>query len=435
MLAILGFLMMVVFMFLIMSKKMSALTALVLTPIVFALLAGFHFNEIGTMIVDGIKQVAPISVLIMFAILYFGIMIDAGLFDPMIAKILKLVKGDPLKIVVGTAILTMLVALDGDGTTTYMITTTAMLPLYLILRINPLILAGIAGVGMGIMNTIPWGGATPRAASALGVDPSHLFSAMIPVIASGFACMILMAYFLGKRERKRLGIIDLKGTSFGGEMAATVAEADESLKRPKLWWFNLLLTLVLIGFLVSGKVELSVLFILAFCIALMVNYPNLEMQRERISAHASNVLAIVSMIFAAGVFTGILTGTKMVDEMAISLVSMIPDSMGAFIPVIVALTSGIFTFFMPNDAYFYGVLPILAETAASYGIDPVEVARASIVGQPIHMLSPLVPSTHLLVGLVGVTIDAHQKFALKYAIIAVIVMTAVAVAVGAISLF
>jgi Mg2+/citrate symporter len=80
-------------------------------------------------------------------------------------------------------------------------------------------------------------------------------------------------------------------------------------------------------------------------------------------------------------------------------------------------------------------MPILAETAASYGIDPVEVARASIVGQPIHMLSPLVPSTHLLVGLVGVTIDAHQKFALKYAIIAVIVMTAVAVAVGAISLF
>jgi Mg2+/citrate complex secondary transporter len=77
-------------------------------------------------------------------------MIDAGLFDPMIAKILKLVKGDPLKIVVGTAILTMLVALDGDGTTTYMITTTAMLPLYLMLRINPLILAGIAGVGWGL---------------------------------------------------------------------------------------------------------------------------------------------------------------------------------------------------------------------------------------------------------------------------------------------
>ncbi|MED0774069.1 citrate:proton symporter, partial [Bacillus siamensis] len=165
MLAILGFLMMVVFMVLIMTKRLSVLTALVLTPIVFALIAGFSFNRVGGMMISGIEQVAPIAVMIMFAILYFGIMIDTGLFDPMVARILKLVKGDPLKIVVGTAVLTMLVALDGDGSTTYMITTSAMLPLYIMLGIRPIILAGIAGVGMGIMNTIPWGGATPRAAS------------------------------------------------------------------------------------------------------------------------------------------------------------------------------------------------------------------------------------------------------------------------------
>ncbi|TXG02738.1 citrate transporter, partial [Lactobacillus delbrueckii subsp. bulgaricus] len=113
---------------------------------------------------------------------------------------------------------------------------------------------------------------------------------------------------------------------------------------------------------------------------------------------SSNVLAIGSMIFAAGVFTGILTGTKMVDEMAISLVYMIPEQMGGLIPAIVALTSGIFTFLMPNDAYFYGVLPILSETA------------------------------------VGVSIDDHQKFALKWAVLAVIVMTAIALLIGAISI-
>lgn len=174
MLAILGFLMMLVFMVLIMTKRLSVLTALVLTPIVFALIAGFSFNRVGEMMISGIEQVAPIAVMIMFAILYFGIMIDTGLFDPMVSRILKLVKGDPLKIVVGTAVLTMLVALDGDGSTTYMITTSAMLPLYIMLGIRPIILAGIAGVGMGIMNTIPWGGATPRAASALGVDPAEL---------------------------------------------------------------------------------------------------------------------------------------------------------------------------------------------------------------------------------------------------------------------
>lgn len=426
--------MMLVFMALIMTKRLSVLTALVLTPIVFALIAGFGFTEVGDMMISGIQQVAPTAVMIMFAILYFGIMIDTGLFDPMVGKILSMVKGDPLKIVVGTAVLTMLVALDGDGSTTYMITTSAMLPLYLLLGIRPIILAGIAGVGMGIMNTIPWGGATPRAASAasaLGVDPAELTGPMIPVIASGMLCMVAVAYVLGKAERKRLGVIELKQPANANEPAAAV---EDEWKRPKLWWFNLLLTLSLIGCLVSGKVSLTVLFVIAFCIALIVNYPNLEHQRQRIAAHSSNVLAIGSMIFAAGVFTGILTGTKMVDEMAISLVSMIPEQMGGLIPAIVALTSGIFTFLMPNDAYFYGVLPILSETAVAYGVDKVEIARASIIGQPIHMLSPLVPSTHLLVGLVGVSIDDHQKFALKWAVLAVIVMTAIALLIGAISI-
>lgn len=429
-LAILGFLMMLVFMALIMTKRLSVLTALVLTPIVFALIAGFGFTEVGDMMISGIQQVAPTAVMIMFAILYFGIMIDTGLFDPMVGKILSMVKGDPLKIVVGTAVLTMLVALDGDGSTTYMITTSAMLPLYLLLGIRPIILAGIAGVGMGIMNTIPWGGATPRAASALGVDPAELTGPMIPVIASGMLCMVAVAYVLGKAERKRLGVIELKQPVNANEPAAAV---EDEWKRPKLWWFNLLLTLSLIGCLVSGKVSLTVLFVIAFCIALIVNYPNLEHQRQRIAAHSSNVLAIGSMILLRG-FTGILTGTKMVDEMAISLVSMIPEQMGGLIPAIVALTSGIFTFLMPNDAYFYGVLPILSETAVAYGVDKVEIARASIIGQPIHMLSPLVPSTHLLVGLVGVSIDDHQKFALKWAVLAVIVMTAIALLIGSISI-
>lgn len=81
-----------------------------------------------------------------------------------------------------------------------------------------------------------------------------------------------------------------------------------------------------------------------------------------------------------------------------------------------------------------GSLPILSETAVAYGVDKVEIARASIIGQPIHMLSPLVPSTHLLVGLVGVSIDDHQKFALKWAVLAVIVMTAIALFIGAISI-
>ncbi len=146
MLALLGFAMVVVFMFLIMTKRMSALVALILIPSLFALIGGFYAN-MGPMMLEGIQKLAPTGIMLMFAILYFGIMIDSGLFDPVISKILNFVKGDPLKIVVGTAILTIIVSLDGDGTTTYMITVSAMYPLYKRLGMNPLILAGIVMLG------------------------------------------------------------------------------------------------------------------------------------------------------------------------------------------------------------------------------------------------------------------------------------------------
>lgn len=132
--------------------------------------------------------------MLLFAILYFGIMIDSGLFDPLIAKILSFVKGDPLKIAVGTAVLTMTISLDGDGTTTYMITIAAMLPLYKRLGMNRLVLAGIAMLGSGVMNIIPWGGPTARVLASLKLDTSEVFTPLIPAMIAGILWVIAVAY-------------------------------------------------------------------------------------------------------------------------------------------------------------------------------------------------------------------------------------------------
>jgi CitMHS family citrate-Mg2+:H+ or citrate-Ca2+:H+ symporter len=431
MLSLLGFLMMAIFMYLIMSKRLSALVALIIVPIVFALIGGFG-ADIGDMMVDGVKKIAPTGVMLIFGILYFGIMIDAGLFDPVVSKILKIVKGDPLKIVVGTAILTLMVSLDGDGTTTYMIVIAAMFPLYKRLGMNPLILAAVTMLGSGVMNILPWGGPTARAMSALHLDSSDLFIPLIPAMIGGAIWVLVVAYFLGKKERKRLGIFDIT-TDFSEEVAATAVEGLEC-KRPKLLWVNLFLTLALMTALIMNVLPLNILFMIAFAIALMINYPKLSEQQERIAAHAGNALAVAGMVFAAGIFTGILSGTKMVDAMGHAVVAMIPNALGPHMPVITALTSMPFTFFMSNDAYYFGILPILTEAAANYGIDPVEMGRASLLGQPVHLLSPLVPSTYLLVGMAGVNFGDHQRFTLKWACGTTIVMLIVALVTGIVSL-
>jgi CitMHS family citrate-Mg2+:H+ or citrate-Ca2+:H+ symporter len=436
MLALLGFLMVFVFMFLIMTGRLSALIALIVIPVLFAVIGGFA-SELGPMLIDGINQLAPTGVMLMFAILYFGIMIDAGLFDPVVGAILKAVKGDPLKIIVGTAVLALVVSLDGDGTTTYMITISAMLPLYQRLGMNPLMLPCIAIMGVGVTNLTPWGGPTARAVSALKLDMSEVFVPLVPAMIGGAIWVIFVAYLFGLKERKRVGILEMSKLSNQqlkavSQLGATIEVQEE--KRPKLLWVNFGLTVLLLTGLILGVMPLPALFMIGFAVAILINYPNLDDQKERIKAHAGNVLSVVSLVFAAGAFTGILSGTEMVDAMANSLVSLIPDALGSYLPVITGITSMPFTFFMSNDAYYFGMLPIIAEAATAYGIDPVEIARASLVGQPVHLLSPLVASTYLLVGMSKVDFGEFQKFTIKWTVGTSLVMLAVSIVCGVVSI-
>lgn len=442
MLTVLGLGMILCFMYLIMSRRMTALAALTLIPILFALIAyglGFYVDslghieikEFGEMMLEGVKKLAPTGVMLLFAILYFAIMIDTGLFDPSVKFILRLVKGDPLKVVIGTITLTLIVSLDGDGSTTYMICVAAMLPLYKRLGMSPLIMACLMMLASGIMNLTPWGGPTARAASALHVEASDIFVPMVLPMLIAILWLYFVGFMYGRMERKRLGIIELDVSHGDDIQISTNPEAN----RAHLRWFNGLLTVVLMICLVKGVLPLPILFMIALCIALVVNYKDIDMQKSLVAHHAGSALNVVGIIFAAGIFTGILTGTGMVDAMSKELVAIIPQSMGPFLAPITAVISMPLTFFMSNDAFYYGVLPILSEAASHYGITPVEMASASIVGQPVHLLSPLVPSTYLLCGLAGIEFGQHQKFTIKWAILTCLVMLVAAMLLGVFPLY
>ena len=198
--------MVVVFTYLIMSKRLSPVTALMIVPIVFAIIGGFG-SKLGEMMYDGLKVVAPSAALLLFAILFFGVLIDAGLFDPLIKTMMKIVKGDPVKIAIGTAVIAMTVALDGDGTTTHMITISAMLPLYLRIGMNPLILATISMLSVSIMSGMtPWGGPATRAIASLGLDANEFFVPIIPTLLQEWHLFFLSLMYLGKKSVRGLGV-------------------------------------------------------------------------------------------------------------------------------------------------------------------------------------------------------------------------------------
>ena len=429
MLAIFGFATIIVFLVLIITKRLSVITALVIVPIVFAFIAGFDYKEIGNMALTGIKQVAPTGILLMFAVLYFSVMLDVGLFDPVIALIVRSVKGDPLKVVVGTAILTTLVHLDGDGTATFMIVLSTFLPIYKKLGMSRLILTGIIALSVGPMHLVPWSGTSVRAISTLNTDAKHIFNPNIPAMLGGIVWVLFVAYVFGRRERKRLGIIQ-----FDYNHKENLSDEQKSFRRPKLILVNAVLTISLIIILLTGVIPAPALFVIAGIIALLINYSKLPDQQKILKAHGSNIFLVSSMIFAAGVYSGILTESKMIEAMASDLVNLIPKEHASFIPAITAIISMPASMLFTPDAYYYGVVPVLSHTCMQLGIDPLEIGRASMLGQMTtgFPLSPLTASTFLLIGLAEVELGEHQKFIFKWAWGTTIVMTIIALVTGSI---
>ncbi|MEV5314385.1 citrate:proton symporter [Streptomyces sp. NPDC052610] len=475
MLTILGFAMIATFLVLIMMKKMSPIAALVLIPALFCVFVG-KGAHLGDYVIDGVTSLAPTAAMLMFAIVYFGVMIDVGLFDPIVRGILKFCKADPMRIVVGTALLAAIVSLDGDGSTTFMITVSALYPLYKRLKMSLVVMTGVAAMANGVMNTLPWGGPTARAATALKLDASDIFVPMIPALAVGLLFVIGLSYVLGLRERKRLGVLTLdevleeeketetetvlvgtggSGTAktvTGGSGSGTDADVSEGpatggsasdeaddfqgldpnrdTLRPKLYWFNALLTVALLTAMIMEWLPIPVLFLLGAALALSVNFPRIPDQKARLAAHADNVLNVSGMVFAAAVFTGVLQGTGMVDHMAEWMVDVIPEGMGPHMALVTGVLSLPLTYFMSNDGFYFGVLPVLAEAGAAHGVSPLEMARASLVGQPLHMSSPLVPAVYVLVGMAKVEFGDHTRFVVKWAALTCLVILGAGILFG-----
>jgi citrate-Mg2+:H+ or citrate-Ca2+:H+ symporter, CitMHS family len=443
------------FMVLIMTKKASPFTALVLTPLVVGIgtglsgLFGYSWTDtfkygiagiIGnadsvlkdtfTAIENGttppssasvIGGVVGTAVLLLFAILYFGLMLSAGLFDPVVDFILNLSKGDPLKVLVGTALLSLAVSVDGDGSTTTLVVCAAMIPVYHRLKMKMMDLAVLVILSNSIMNLLPWGGPTARIIASLKVDSGDLLRRIIPGMILAAIWVIGVAYLRGRSERKRLGIVKMSEADMA-EFMAQQHEDDLELARPKMVWFNLVLTLLMLSILIFGgigfvpKINAALIFPIGLAVALVINYRNLKDQRKIVDEYGSSAVHVIVMVLAAGVFMGVLAGTGMSTAMGTALSSTVHPVLSSHWPLVVAVLSAPGAFLLSNDAFYLGVLPVLNQVGLNNGFSTMDIAVASTAGQAFHLLSPLVGFIYLLLNLTGVDMGKWQIQSAKWAV-------------------
>lgn len=469
MLAWSGFLTIGVILALLLTNRVAAVVALVAVPIVFALISGYSLSEIGGFVSDGLGGVVGVTVMFVFAITYFGVMRDAGMFDPIIKRIVRWAGNAPATICVATTALAMVAHLDGAGATTFLVTIPAMMPLFDRLGMSRLTLTVCVGMGAGTMNLLPWAGPTARAAATTNVSANDLWVPLIPAQVVGMLAALGIAWFLGNREQRRLGTTGLKssvpetGATGRTEKPATPAskssedhvaedgssgaapgktgglvltEEETELRRPKLLWFNALLTVALLVCLVVGVAPPEMLFLMTAVIALLVNYPGLKKQTARIEAHATGAMLMATTLLAAGSFLGVLEGSGMITAMAETAASAVPAGAAPTLPLIAGVLGVPLSLLFGPDAYYFGVLPVLNALGAQYGVSAVEIAQASLLGQETagFPISPLTGSFYLLVGLAQVDIGKHIRALFGWAWLLSIIMLVTAVLTGVISI-
>ncbi len=412
------------------SKTLPSIAFIIFPSILAAILVigGYYSIEnIGALIKSGFGSTGPTAALFVFSVLYFGIMTDAGMFDVIIDKLMGMVGDSVIGVTVMTSIIATIGHLDGGGASTFLIVVPAMLPVYKKMHMRPTTLLRIAVLSMGVMNLMPWAGPTMRAASVLGMEAGNLWSTLIPVQIFGIVLGLGHAVLSGVQEKKRGAGLHGKLAQQEGAVVLDEAEkaaATNDLARPKLFAFNVILTLAVIALLVWDKFPSYVPFMLGVGIGILVNYTDVKLQKKVINLHAGPALMMCSTLMGAAVLMGILVKTVKVDDVEIQsvvscmsqIISMIlPAALGQHLPLVIGILSVPLALAFDTDSYFYGMLPVMIGIGESYGVAALPIATAMVVCRNCAtFISPMVPATLLGVGLADVDIKDHIKNSFLY---------------------
>jgi len=419
---------------LILMRRITPLVAFVTLPVIACVMAGFGLGEIGKFITEGLKAVAPTATLFIFAILYFGVMRERGLFAPLVNFLLKSTRGRPLAVAMVTVAVTAVTHLDGIGAATFLLVIPALLPLYLRLGMRREMLLCLVVLSAGVMNMVPWGGTTARASAVTGIEASQLWISLIPIQVVGLALVMALAVFLGLRAQRQHAAQDV----MVGQASAEASHTDDSGLQlsPGDWryWANLALTLAILVCLFTGAFPLFACFMVGLGVALVINYPSLDQQNKAVLRHASDAMQMALVMLAAGILLGVLSGAGMSEGMAHWMINILPEGSANWLHVIIGAFGVPLGMLFSPDAYYFALLPVIRDVAVAAGVDPASVANAMLIGENTGFgISPVVPSVYLAIGLAGVELYRHIRYTVLWAWGISLVMLAAAVLLGVVT--
>lgn len=349
-------------------------------------------------------------------------------------------------VVIGTVLIGALAHLDGAGATTFLLTIPALLPLYQALNMSRYLLLLLVSLSAAIMNMVPWGGPLIRAASVVGEEPGDLYQPLIPLQGIGILLLLGLAVLLGLREIRRInakvgsgelspmGNVDVTGIA--DDFTARQLEERKDLvgkinSHRVIYWLNVLVVLAVIVTMLAGWLDPALSFVIGVAVLLPLNFNSAKLQIDRMKAHAPNALMMASVIIAAAVFLGVLNESGMLENIAVAMLQIIPDSVGQYLHLIVGVFGVPLDMLTSTDAYYFSILPLVETTAGAFGVSAASTAYALLIGNIIGtFVSPFAPAVWLAMGLAEADIGKHIRYSFGIMWAFSIVMLLIAVLLG-----
>lgn len=416
-LALVGYVLIACLMFFLIKGKATPISLFIFLSIIAGFCAGYTPMQMNDYIMKGVMQTAPNAVLFTFSIIFFSIVTDAGVFQPLVNWMTKIAGNSVVAIVVVTGCIATIAHLDGSSVPTVLITIGAMLPIYKKFGIRPTVLLCMLAAGMGVTNFTPWAGPLARVAAVSGLDVNEMYHKLIPTQVFGLVCMIVLGLYLGMREKRRIamGLPIPESTSEPDKL--TAGKEQHGTQGPQnrlLFAINVTLVVGATLLLLVTHIQAYIIFMCAFSAAMIFNYPNLKAQEGVMKKYAYSAYMISGTVMAAGAFVGILGGggdASILTEMADVVLHIMPDSLGAHLHIIMGVMGGLIGFVIGPDAFFYGIYPLVAKVGTNYGLSWEQMGLTMVVGKNITMmLSPVFATTYLAIGLTGVELKDHIRF-------------------------
>ena len=391
-------------------KKIPIQFILIFLPILGALALGLDINKINNLALNFMVQtMRSIGFMMLFGLMYFTMLSKTGMFEQIIEWIMRPFnkKLNNWIIMILTTVISMIAMLTATPTATYLIVFPIMVALYDKVKFDKRVAMIIAQTGISTMLFLPWGQGVATSAIFAGVSPLKLSSSILP-ISFCFIPVIILQYIFFAWFMKKYPYSE-KSVNQNNHSKDKVNV--DIYKRPKLFWFNLVIFICVILCLAVLKLPSYLVFAAGAFLTTIIDYPKSTEYKPLWSQSAITIFNITFMIVSIAIFVGIFNGSGMTQSLAKGIVAIFPHFVLRYIHLIILGLSVIIIRFLPYQL-FNSFYPILIQIGKEFGLSGIEiVAPFSVTLGLATGSSPLTPATIVGTTLLGVNLDDYCNLA------------------------